>query len=173
MASPAPLNLDAARHFHHPEAGFNLLKMRACRNGLTMRERTLSERLMMAGTTPPVASGRLDRATLGDSILRNLQELLNSRAGCCEIREDYGMPDFDDIASRFPDAVPAVARAIKMQIENFEPRLSGVNVRHLPDPSNPLSLSFLIGVTLSLDDGAERLSFQTGLGDDGKLRVRS
>jgi type VI secretion system protein len=147
--------------------------MIATSNGPIMRERTLCERLMAAGTALPVRSGKIDRVAVGDSILRNLQGVLNSHAGCCETRPDYGMPDFNDLASHFPDSITTIARAIKLQIENFEPRLSGVSVRHVPDPTHPLSLSFNIGVTLTLDDGSERLSFQTDLSDDGKLRMRS
>jgi type VI secretion system protein len=136
-----------------------------------MRERTLCERLIDAGGTSPNSSGKVDRSALSQSILRNLQDVLNSHAGCCETRRDYGMPDFNDLAGQFPDAIPTISRAIKAQIENFEPRLSGVSVRHIPDPKNPLGLTFVIAVTLTLDDGTERLSFQTDLSDDGKLRV--
>ncbi|MHB8885005.1 MAG: type VI secretion system baseplate subunit TssE [Methylovirgula sp.] len=137
-----------------------------------MRERTLCERLMAGGGALPAGSGKVDRGAISDSIMRNLQDVLNSRAGCCETRRDYGMPDFNDLAGGFPDALPTIARSIRTQIENFEPRLSGATVRHVPDPTNPLSLSFQISVTLTLEDGAERMSFQTDLGDDGKLRVR-
>lgn len=137
-----------------------------------MRERTLCERLMSAGEVLPPTTGKTDRGALCDSILRNLQDILNSHAGCCEIRRDYGMPDFNDLAGHFPDAISIITRAIKAQIENFEPRLSNINVRHIPDPDNPLGFSFSIAVTLTLDDGTERLNFQTDLSDDGKLRVR-
>jgi type VI secretion system protein len=137
-----------------------------------MREQTLCERLMAAGTVRSVATGKVDRAATALSVLRNLQDVLNSRAGCCETRRDFGMPDFNDVATSFPDAIPTITRAIRAQIENFEPRLSGVNVRHVPDGTNPLSLSFQISVTLTWEDGTERLSFRTDLGDDGKLRVR-
>jgi type VI secretion system protein len=127
---------------------------------------------MTAGSAQPATSGKLDRAAVADSILRNLQLVLNSRAGCCETRRDYGMPDFNDVAARFSDVIPVITRAIKTQIENFEPRLSGVGVRHVPEGSNPLSLSFQIAVTLTFEDGTERLSFQTDL-DDGQFRVRN
>src|SRR5271168_4091771 len=101
-----------------------------------MRERTLCERLMVAGAVQPVSSGKIDRTAVAESVLRNLQDVLNSRAGCCETRRDYGMPDFSDVATSFPEAVPTITRAIRAQIENFEPRLSGVNVRHVPDKTN-------------------------------------
>jgi len=137
-----------------------------------MRERTLCERLMSTGRDLLVASGRVDRAAVTESIMRNLRVLLNSRAGCCETRRDYGMPDFNDVATRFPDAIPAISRAIRAQIENFEPRLTNVSVRHVADQSNPLALAFDIAVTLTLEDGSERMSFQTDVLDDGKYRVR-
>lgn len=138
-----------------------------------MRERSLMERLHAATDAPPPVDRRSDPSALAESILANLNRVLNERQGCCEIRVDYGMPDFKDLVGQFPDAIPTVVRAVKQQINSFEPRLMGAVVRHVPDTSNPLSLSFQITATARAGDTSTRISFETVLGDDGYMRMRA
>ncbi len=138
-----------------------------------MRERSLMERLHAATDPPSPAGGRFDASALAESILANLSRVLNERQGCCETRIDYGMPDFADLVGQFPDAIPTVVRAVRQQIVNFEPRLSGPVVRHVPNSSNPLSLNFQITATASADGTATRVAFETVLGDDGYMRMRA
>lgn len=142
-----------------------------------MTYRTLLERLTAAdgslsaapSDTPPSTSGELGE--LVDSIMDNLRGVLNSRADSCLSRPDLGMPDFNDLVGRFPDALGIIAAAVRDQIEMFEPRLSEVSVRHVPDRSNPLHLAFRIHATLAMDDGSRRLSFDTVLNNNGYVNV--
>ncbi len=141
-----------------------------------MAQRTLVERLIAADSDRPSAPVRLqgefaDKSELLDSILTNMRTVLNSRAGCCQTRPDYGMPDFNGLVGRFPDAIGIIANAVRGQIEAFEPRLSGITVRHVPDRSNPLRLAFRIHAALVVGDQVERLSFDTVLNNDGFVRV--
>lgn len=138
-----------------------------------MRERSLMERLHAATDPPAPSGGSVDTSGLAESILVNLTRVLNERQGCCEIRSDYGMPDFNDLVGQFPDAIPTVVRAVKHQINSFEPRLAGAVVRHVPDESNPLSLSFQITATARIGGTSTRISLETVLGDDGYMRMRS
>lgn len=140
-----------------------------------MTHRTLLERLRAPDREPlahqaPTGTGG-DLGELVDSILANLRSVLNSRADCCLSRPDLGMPDFNDLVGRFPDALGIIASAVRAQIEMFEPRLSEVSVRHVPDRSNPLHLAFRIHATLSLEQGAKRLSFDTVLNNNGYVNV--
>ncbi|WP_341988637.1 type VI secretion system baseplate subunit TssE [Azorhizobium sp. AG788] len=140
-----------------------------------MAQRTLVERLLAADVDRPNApriSGEFaDTSELLDSVLTNMRSVLNSRAGCCQIRPDYGMPDFNGLVGRFPDAIGIIANAVRAQVEEFEPRLSGITVRHVPDRSNPLRLAFRIHAALVVGDQVERLSFDTVLNNDGFVRV--
>jgi type VI secretion system protein len=138
-----------------------------------MRERSLMERLHAATHPPPPALTSTDASAVAESILTNLNRVLNERQGCCETRVDYGMPDFNDLVGQFPDAIPVVVRAVKQQITTFEPRLADTVVRHIPDSSNPLSLSFQITATVRAGDVSTRISFETVLGDDGYMRMRA
>jgi type VI secretion system protein len=138
-----------------------------------MTDRTLTERLAAARDRQTPRAASADRAAAVASVLANLGDVLNSRAGCAETRPDLGVPDFNDLVGQFPDAIHIIARAVKAQIERFEPRLNAVSVRHVEDPDNPLNLVFEIHAALRLGEESSRLTFETVLGDDGFLKVRS
>ena len=138
-----------------------------------MTDRTLTERLAAARDVAAPRAAAPDRAAAVASVLANLSAVLNSRAGCAETRPDLGVPDFNDLVGQFPDAIHIIARAVKAQIERFEPRLTTVGVRHVEDPDNPLHLVFEIHAALKLGGEQSRLTFETVLGDDGFLKVRS
>lgn len=141
-----------------------------------MANRTLMERLTeperpAAALADPDLVRKADAVDIMNSVLRNLRHVLNSRAACCQSRPDFGMPDFNDLAGRFPDALAIIASAVREQIEKFEPRLSQVTVRHVPDRSNPLRLAFRIHATLNLEEGGQRLAFDTVLNNNGFVNV--
>lgn len=135
-----------------------------------MFEQTLFQRLL--DPQPGRATTSFDATRQMDSVLSHLREMFNVRAGAVPTRPDYGLPDFNDLVIQFPAAVPAISRAIKHQIEMFEPRLRKVSVRHVPDPDRPLSLFFNISAEMVMPDGQERVAFETVLGADGSVSVR-
>ncbi|MCA6107931.1 type VI secretion system baseplate subunit TssE [Bradyrhizobium cenepequi] len=137
-----------------------------------MFDRSLIERLEDATATmvPLQKQGSFDRIQV--SILENLRRILNSRQGCCEARPDFGMPDLNDAIGQGAEAVRAVAHSLKQQIEMFEPRLKNISIRFHADPNNPLQLAFHINAMLNCPDQVERVSFDTILGDDKRVRVR-
>lgn len=135
-------------------------------------DRGLLERLEKAGEFPVSLSdhgGSFERYQA--SVLENLRRILNARQGCCETRPDFGMPDLNDAIGQGTDAVLAVARAVKQQIEMFEPRLENVQVRFSADPDNPLQLAFHVTAVTRYKDRVERVSFDTILSDDKRVKV--
>jgi len=63
------------------------------------------------------------------SILEHLQRLLNTRQGNVPIRPDYGMPDFSHLSrDTLTQTAEELQIAIRLIIEQFEPRISGVQV---------------------------------------------
>lgn len=135
-------------------------------------ELTLLERLDAAQAGRPVARSTIDPSAVAESVMGNLQEVLNVREGCCETRPDYGVPDFNSFIGLFPDALPAIARTVREQIEAFEPRLTDVDVEFVPDPDQPLTLNFHISAELALDGERRRVTFETVFSDDGHVAVR-
>ncbi|MDQ0314292.1 type VI secretion system baseplate subunit TssE [Amorphus orientalis] len=135
-------------------------------------ELTLLERLDAAQTGRPVSRGDIDPSAVVESVMANLQLVLNSREGCCETRPDFGVPDFNSFLGQFPDALPAISRTVREQIRAFEPRLTEVDVKFIPDPDQPLSLNFHITAKLIVDDKSRPVSFETVFTDDGHVSLR-
>lgn len=137
-----------------------------------MFERTLFERL----AEPKMehrADERVDLSIVLESVINNLRTVFNTRQGSVMIREDYGLSDFGDLSLMFRDAMAHIAREIKELTQEFEPRLEDVSVRHVPDPENPLALSFRISGQIVIGDHAETVRLDSELGHDGYVRLRT
>lgn len=122
----------------------------------------------------PARAGRggdVEASLLLDSVIANLARTFNTRQGDAPARPDYGMPDFNDMASQFPDALAVIARAIRTQIVEFEPRLVNPVVRHVPDPDSPLAIRYHVSAQLVLPGRSERVAVETTLDDSGHMRV--
>lgn len=133
-------------------------------------ERTLFERLSRAGAVEE-RSRQVDAKRVLASVLQHLQQMLNVRQGNVSALPMYGMPDFNDMIYRFPDAILEIQRAIKYSIEHYEPRLKSVRIKYRRDESDPLSLSFEI--VAQLVAGRERTPawFETRLDAMGRVSV--
>ena len=110
---------------------------------------------------------------MADSVLRHLRDLLNVRRGSVPARLDCGMPDFNDMVTRFPVSIDILAAEVRRQIEIFEPRLNEVEVRHEADADDPLALRMHISGVLRLPGETRRVRFDTIVGDDGRWRLEA
>jgi len=115
----------------------------------------------------------IDSSSFTESILRNLADLLNVRRGSVEASPELGMPDFEDLALRFTEGITILSSEVARQITLYEPRLTAVSVKHLPDPDNPLSLRLEVEASLRLPGDQRRIKFSTSVGDDGRWRFGS
>ena len=136
-------------------------------------ERSLFERLESADESrlQPSASIGLDRSVLVASVLRNVGAVLNERRGSCETRPDFGLPDLNDAIGRGSGPVQFAA-VVQEAIDLFEPRLSNVLVRYVPDSDHPMRINYRISATIQIGDHRERLAFDTILSEDKSIRVR-
>ena len=134
-------------------------------------DKTLLERLETAQEVRPAGTPPFDKSVLLRSVLRNIRRVLNERRGSCETRTDYGLPDLNDALGR--GGSPAqFAVTVQETIELFEPRLSSVVVRFVPDGDHPMRINFRISATLHFGDSSERVSFDTILSEDKRIHVR-
>lgn len=117
------------------------------------------------------AGGGLTQANLADSVLRNVRRILNARQGCCQTRRDLGLPDLGNLSEEASEAVPAVARAVRLQLERFEPRLRHVAVRPTFSGEVAGGFTFAISATLADDSRPGPLRFDAVVGRDGQVRV--
>jgi type VI secretion system protein len=120
----------------------------------------------------PYRNPEFDRSRLLESVLDNVRRIFNERRGSCEIRDDYGMPDLNDVLGQGGSPV-SLALIIQTMMETFEPRLTDAVVRHIHDPENPLNVTFRISAVLRIGDEAERIAFETVVADGNRVRVRN
>jgi len=107
-----------------------------------------------------------------ESILNHLKVLLNARQGGSPCAEAFGIPDFADIVHSFPVAIQVIQRAIKDTILKFEPRLTQVNVRHVPS-ENPLTLRYEITGQSARGNHRGPLKLTTQISAGGHVDVES
>lgn len=113
-----------------------------------------------------------DTDELSRSILRNLQNIFNTRQGSVLTLADYGSPDFNDLVDQFPDAIMEIRKSILYNVKEYEPRLKNIRVRHIPDEENPLDLKFEIYGQLNLSKSRASVAFTTIMGDSGRIKIR-
>jgi type VI secretion system protein len=107
-----------------------------------------------------------------ESILQHLQDMFNTRQGSALTLPEYGSPDFNDMVSRFPDAIMEIRKILLNNVKIYEPRLKDIKVRHVSDPDNPLSLQFEIRAKLNLGNSRSSVAFTTIMGESGRIKVR-
>ena len=136
-----------------------------------MFDRTLTERLEAVTLDRPYRAAPFDKSVLVDSVLNNMRRILNERRGSCETRADYGIPDLNDVLGH--GGTPSeLAQIVQEMIQAFEPRLSDPVVRFSPNPEDPLTINFRVSAVLHYDGSAERITFDTIMSDDKRVRVR-
>ena len=136
-----------------------------------MAKDRLLERIRKRQKDPRVRR-KEDPKEVVDSVLRHLQRILNTRQGSVPIADDFGLPDLTELHLDYPDSLRLFERAIRQTIQKFEPRLSGLRVRFVPDEEDPLSLRFQIVAKLESEGYRDPVRFESIVGSDGKIRIK-
>jgi type VI secretion system protein len=135
------------------------------------RERSILERL--ANRKREVSrTTRQDDAQLLSSILEHIGKMLNTRQGNAPVAPDYGIPDIVDLVHSFPESIRFMEKAIRTTIEKYEPRLSGVRVRHAPLEDEVFSLHFEVTAVLVPSSSRKPVQFETRVDNNGEVTVR-
>jgi type VI secretion system protein len=135
------------------------------------RELTVLERLRR-GDAARASSSVEDVDLLVRSIEANLTRLLNAREGSSLARPDYGMPAPSEIVHAFPRAVTRVQTHVTNLLVRFEPRLCDVEVTHLEDAQDKLSLRFQIQARLATSPSAMWVSYALRFDPSGRVTLR-
>lgn len=109
---------------------------------------------------------------LENDITAHLVEILNTRMGSARTIPDYGLMEVSEVLHDFPDAIAMIQRSLKACIQQYEPRLKNVQVRHIKsDALAMMLLDFEITGQFQLPDG-RRQSLRLGAQLDGSGNVR-
>lgn len=122
-------------------------------------------------------SGSLfDRLTLGveaaaidedESIRRHIHRMLTIRQGAVQTLPDYGLSDLNDLNFSKSDLLAECCRAITACIEQYEPRLTQVNVKSLPEKYGDFTMAFAVSA-LKIDENGKTTPWQWSLSLDGQ-----
>ena len=113
-----------------------------------------------------------DTGRLAQSVLRNLERLLNSRHGAAPACLDYGIPSLEDALHGGSDSLRELTNDIKRSIETYEPRLRNVRVRLVPRGEDATLLRFDITAELMVGGRRSRVHFETRVEDSGHMSVK-
>jgi len=107
-----------------------------------------------------------------ESITKHVTFMLNVRQGSVLIRKDYGLADINDVTTNYDEATSIICSSIRYCIEQFEPRLHNVNVKHVANDSDPLKLRFDISGDIYFGRKFRRVWFETIMNPKGSVLVR-
>ena len=123
----------------------------------------------------PQSSERYTRrdADTETAVTEHIVRMLNTRQGSCLTCPDYGLVEVSEVLYDFPDAVGIVQRALKNSIQQYEPRLKNVQVRHVKNEyAHEMMLQFEITAQLHLPDGRRQsLRFATTVDGSGNVKI--
>jgi len=109
---------------------------------------------------------------LENDITSHLVEILNTRMGSARTVPDYGLMEVSEVLHDFPDAIAMIQRSLKAGIQQYEPRLKNVQVRHIKGEAlAQMVLEFEITGQFQMPDG-RRQSLRIGASMDGSGNVR-
>ena len=109
---------------------------------------------------------------LRDSVLSHLVSMCRTRQGTMLTAPDFGICDVTELVHEFPDAIAKLAKAIRNTIENYEPRLANVVVRHVSSDKTDLTVHFEVMATIVVDKQRTPVKFETSLDVSRKLTIR-
>lgn len=134
-------------------------------------QRTLLERIRYAEEYDQ-RHAHVSWSEVFDSILNNLQNMLNTCRGNCLTDPLYGLPHTTEIRNAMPHSIAPFEAAIRATIERHEPRLSNVRVKHVPSTDRGMELRFEISGIIQDEDGRQSVRFETYADEHGRLVVR-
>ncbi|KAA1172709.1 type VI secretion system baseplate subunit TssE [Marinobacter salinexigens] len=130
---------------------------------------SLFERLEQAAE--PVGQSMGDTPHVVESIKRHLVRLLNAHPGNSASVPGLGLLDFNDATLGTHDLSIQIRSAIRKCIEDYEPRVSRVDVVALPQGPDPLQLRFQVTVYLRVRSDDDKTTIDLLLDDKRYYRV--
>lgn len=106
-----------------------------------------------------------------ESVLANLNVVLNARQGGSQTCPDFGIPDFTDAMHALPNGTAELCEALRKTIAAYEPRLASVTVRPATEQEPGTTLRFAISARL-VDEATKRVvRFETCFRAGGRVEV--
>jgi len=118
-----------------------------------------------------IARRQVSDSEIRDSILANLRGICSTRNGSTPACPEYGLVDVSELIHNFPDAIAMMARSIRNSSTRYEPRLTNVVLKHVPNESGDLTLRYEIIGQVVGGDGRNKVRFETHIDPSRKIGV--
>lgn len=119
-----------------------------------------------------VARRSISDAETRDSVLLHLRAMCSTRRGTMVTAPDFGVIDVSELVHSFPDAIALMARTIRHSIQTYEPRLTNVVIKHVPNETGDLTLRYEIHAQLLNGDHKAAVRFETSVDPTREIKVR-
>jgi type VI secretion system protein len=110
-----------------------------------------------------------------DSVLGHLYHVLNTRQGSVPIAEEYGIPTFSSMSSRFStenlETTEDIASAILKLIQNYEPRLINTRTHFEKGVEHDLALRFEIKGEVLFEKGNIPVTIKAYMDPKGEIHL--
>lgn len=106
-----------------------------------------------------------------DSVREHLQKILNTKQGNVPIGEEYGLPDFCELFRDYPDSLRDYERSIRLTVQKYEPRLTSVRVKLIPNEEDPMTLRFQVSARLVTREQRVPVVLESTVDQDGRVLI--
>lgn len=106
-----------------------------------------------------------------ESIKRNITQLLNTRSGDSLSTPELGLADFNDVAMNGDDLASSILCDIRHCLEKYEPRISDLDIRAIPDNTRLLAFRFHILGTVNFGALFQKVQINLLLDNSNQYRV--
>ena len=138
--------------------------------GKDMSDERLLERIQNVESNPDSRVER-DISRKVRSIIKHLQNMLNTRQGSVMISDDYGIPDITNTHGEgINEMTKRIENSLQSAIAKYEPRLDCVRVKLLSKKEDVLLLRFKLEAVL-ISDNSTPVVLETVISPDGKVDV--
>ncbi|NIF28993.1 type VI secretion system baseplate subunit TssE [Pantoea sp. Tr-811] len=133
----------------------------------------LFERLMADQSIRRAPSRQENTSHKITAIKRHLETLLNARQGCSQSSPELGLRDFNGHDVSSGDLLQQVSTDIRHTLQRFEPRITVLALKAVPDCHAPLELHFRLDCQVQVNDHTEQLQLELLVnGHNRHTRVR-
>jgi type VI secretion system protein len=85
---------------------------------------------------------------------------------------DYGVASVSEMIHSFPDAIALMARTLRHTIQTYEPRLTNVQIRHIPSETLEMTVRYEVVAQLIMEGGKVPVKFETNIDPSKRVTVR-